>query len=128
MVKLFFKDKPIIGLDINYTGVKVMAINQKHADVRGYGSVDLDPVKTQEALDTDDHEYLREHIANMFRDRIIGSLPSNHVVIGLPTSRTYSRTFTLPASEEKHIASAAQLEVERYIPVPSECRWNIALE
>ena len=35
MVKLFFKDKPIIGLDINYTGVKVMAINQKHADVRG---------------------------------------------------------------------------------------------
>ena len=124
MVKLFFKDKPIIGLDINYTGVKVMAINQKHADVRGYGSVDLDPVKTQEALDTDDHEYLREHIANMFRDRIIGSLPSNHVVIGLPTSRTYSRTFTLPASEEKHIASAAQLEVERYIPVPSDSLYT----
>ena len=51
MVKLFFKDKPIIGLDINYTGVKVMAINQKHADVRGYGSVNASATGWRKSLD-----------------------------------------------------------------------------
>ena len=52
MAKLFYKDKPIIGLDISTTGVKVMAIDAKKLLVLGYGSVDLEPSKAKEALET----------------------------------------------------------------------------
>ena len=47
MAKLFYNDKPIIGLDISQTGIKVMAVDPKKWLVLGYGSVDLDPAKVQ---------------------------------------------------------------------------------
>ena len=43
MAKLFYRDKPIIGLDISQTGIKIMSIDPKHWLVLGYGSLDLDP-------------------------------------------------------------------------------------
>src|SRR5690242_12345456 len=100
MTKLFYKDKPIIGLDISQTGIKVMAVDPKKWLVLGYGSVDLDPAKVQKSLESDDN-YLTENINSLLTDKLIGELPSNHVVIGVPTSRSFSRTFTLPVKAEK---------------------------
>lgn len=118
MSKLFFKDKPIIGLDISQTGIKVMGIDPKHWLVLGYGSLDLDPAKVQASLDNIEDTYLTENISSLLRENIVGSLNSDHVVVGLPTGRTFSHTFTIPASEEKHLKSAVELEVDQYIPVP----------
>ncbi len=118
MSKLFFKDKALIGLDISQTGIKVMSIDPKRWLVLGYGSLDLDPAKVQVSLDSPDDTYLSENITSLLRDNIVGSLNSDHVVIGLPTGRTFSRTFTLPATEEKHIQSAVEVEVDQYIPIP----------
>jgi type IV pilus assembly protein PilM len=117
MVKLFYKDKPIIGLDISQTGIKVMAVDPKKWSVLGYGSVDLDPAKVQASLDGDD-PYLGENLASLLKDKLIGTLPSNHAVVGIPTSRTYSRTFTVPVSAEKSLHDAVEVEVDQYIPVP----------
>ena len=117
MVKLFYKDKPIIGLDISQTGIKVMAVDSKKWSVLGYGSVDLDPAKVQASLEGDD-PYLGENLASLLKDKLIGTLPSNHAVVGIPTSRTYSRTFTVPASAEKSLRDAVEVEVDQYIPVP----------
>lgn len=47
MTKLLHKDKPIIGLDISQTGIKVMSIDPKKWLVLGYGSLDLDPARVQ---------------------------------------------------------------------------------
>ena len=118
MSKLFYKQKPLIGLDISQTGVKVMAIDPKRWLVLGYGSLDLDPLKVQASLENPDDTYLADNIRALLKQNIVGSLNSDHVAIGLPTGRTYSRTFTLPASEEKHIASAVEVEVDQYIPIP----------
>ncbi len=118
MTKLFYKDKPIIGLDISQTGVKVMSVDPKKWLVLGYGSLDLDPAKVQEALDNPENTYLAESINTLLRDNIVGTLGSDHVVVGLPTSRTFSRTFKLPAKEERHLSSAIEVEVEQYIPIP----------
>lgn len=118
MTKLFYKDKPLIGLDISQTGVKVMAIDPKRWLVLGYGSLDLDPVKVQASLDNADDTYLAESIGALVHKNIIGVLSSDHAVVGLPTSRTFSRTFKIPASEEKNLASAIEVEVDQYIPVP----------
>lgn len=117
MTKLFHKDKPIIGLDISQTGIKVMAINTEKWLVTGYGSVDLDPLKIQKSLENGD-EYLGDNLRSLFTDKIVGTLPSAQAVIGIPSNRTFSRTFSLPAKAEKNLADAVEVEVDQYIPIP----------
>jgi type IV pilus assembly protein PilM len=117
MAKLFYKDKPIIGLDISQTGIKIMSIDPKKWLVTGYGSIDLDPAKVQASLDGD-NDYLGENLRLLLKDNLIGSLPSNHTVLGIPTGRTFSRTFTIPASAEKTLKDAVEIEVDQYIPIP----------
>lgn len=118
--KLFFKDKQTIGLDISQTGIKVMAVDPKKWLVEGYGSIDLDPAKMHEAIESDEGEnsYLSDSVRALLQDNVVGHLPSNHVVIGIPTSRSYSRTFSLPVDQEKTLADAVEIEVSQYIPIP----------
>jgi type IV pilus assembly protein PilM len=117
MAKLFYRDKPIIGLDISNTGIKIMAIDPKKWLVLGYGSVDLEPIKVKEALEGTS-TYLADNIQALLKDKVIGTLPSNHVVIGVPTARSFSRTFTLPTSAEKTLQDAVEIEADQYIPIP----------
>ncbi len=44
MTKLFFKDKPLIGLDISSTDMKIMSVDIHKKSVSGYGVIDLDPL------------------------------------------------------------------------------------
>jgi len=118
MTKLFYNDKQIIGLDISSTGIKVMAVDTKRWTVIGYGSLDLEPLKIKESLEGDS-TYLAEQVKLLIKEKIIGVLPSNHVVIGIPTSRSYSRTFSLPIGVEKNLKDAVELEVDQYIPIPA---------
>lgn len=120
MTKLFYQDKPIIGLDINQTGIKVMSIDAKRFLVRGYGSVDLDPLEMQKSFEDIEHSYLADNITALLQKNIIGTLGSDHVVVGIPTGKTFSRTFTLPPDQEKSLADAIQIEVDQYIPIPIE--------
>lgn len=117
MATLFYEDKPVIGLDISQTGVKVMAIDPKKWLVLGYGSIELDPAKVQKSLESNDH-YLSENIGSLLKDKLIGELPSKHAVIGIPTARTFSRTFSIPTSAERTLADAIEIEVDQYIPIP----------
>lgn len=122
MAKLFFQDRPIIGIDISDTGIKVMAVDAKRWLVLGYGSIDLNPTKVKESLDGDG-AYLIENLATLLKEKIIGTLPSNHAIIAIPTSRTYSRTFTTPASAEKILEDAVLTEADQYIPIPSSALY-----
>lgn len=117
MARLFYRDKPIIGLDISQTGIKVMSINAKKWLVTGYGSIDLDPVKMQASLENED-PYLGENLQMLLKKNILGELPSNQTVLGIPTGRTFSRTFTIPAAAEKTLRDAIEVEVDQYIPLP----------
>lgn len=118
MAKLFYKDKPVIGLDISQTGMKVMSIDRKKKLVTGYGSIDLDPVKVQHALEKEGDDYLYESLKELLSKNLVGTLASNHIALGIPASRTFTRTFTLPTVGERELKSAVQLEVEQYIPIP----------
>jgi type IV pilus assembly protein PilM len=97
--------------------MKVMSINRKKWLVTGYGSVDLDPAKVQASLDGG-NEYLTQSLQTLLKDNLVGNLASSHVVLGVPASRTFTRTFTLPISAERHLGEAVELEVDQYIPVP----------
>lgn len=115
---LFFKDKPIIGLDISSTGIKVMAIDSKHWLVNGYGSVDLDPLKVKEGIENEGNSFIAETITQLLSEKVIGTISSKRVAVAVPTARSYTRTFSLPASAEKSLDEAVQLEAEQYIPIP----------
>jgi len=111
MAKLFYRSKAIIGLDISNTGIKVMAVDVKKWLVTGYGSVDLDPVQVKESLEGTS-TYLADNIQSLMREKLVGTLPSNQVVLGIPTARSYSRTFNLPTSVEKTLKDAVEVEVD----------------
>jgi len=119
MSKLFYNDKPLTGLDISTASVKVMSVDAKKWLVNGYGSIDLDPLKVKEALETDNDPYLTESIKTLLAEKVVGTLSSNSVAIALPTARTYCRTFTLPYSAENTLKEAVILEADQYIPIPS---------
>lgn len=116
--KLFFTDKPIIGLDISSTGIKIMSIDPQRWLVFGYGSLDLDPTQIKGSLESDNN-YLSQSIKSLLKNNIVGKLNSNHVAISLPAERSFSRTFTMPKKTEKHLSDAVSLEVEQYIPIPA---------
>ena len=118
MSKLFYSNKPVIGLDISLTGIKVMAIDANKWRVLGYGSLDLDPAAVQKSLNDPEDTYLGESITALLKDHVIGTLGSDYAVIGIPTGRTFSRTFTIPTKEVARIKSALEIEVEQYIPLP----------
>ena len=65
MSKFFFKDKPIIGLDISSTGIKVMSIDSKRWLVNGYGSLDLDPLKMKESLENPENTFLVDNLKQL---------------------------------------------------------------
>lgn len=119
MSKLFYKDKPIIGLDISNTGIKVMSADPKKWLVHGYGFLDLEPLRIKDALENASSTYLADNIKTLMKDDILGDIDSKRVAIALPTARSYSRTFTLPASLEKTLHDAVILEADQYIPIPS---------
>ena len=117
MTKLFFKDKPLIGLDISSTDMKIMSVDIHKKSVSGYGVVDLDPLQIKKALDGEGN-YLVESLKTLLQRKLVGKLASEQVVLGIPTSRTFSRTFTVPANTEKTLKEAVAIEVGQYIPVP----------
>jgi type IV pilus assembly protein PilM len=118
MSKFFYKDKPIIGLDISSTGIKIMSADPKKWLVDGYGSIDLDPIKIKEAFENENNTYLTESIKLLRQEKNFGNLTGNRVVIAIPTARSYTRTFSLPSSAENALDEAVALEAEQYIPIP----------
>lgn len=94
-----------------------MAVDSKKWLVLGYGSVDLDPAKVQKSLEAGDN-YLADNITSLLHNKVIGQLPSDQTILSVPTSRTFSRTFTIPAKAEATLADAVEIEVDQYIPIP----------
>lgn len=118
MTKLFYTDKPIVGLEISNTGIKIMAIDTKRWLVIGYGSIELEPLKVKESLEGNS-TYLADNIKTLLKDKLVGSLPSKQIALSIPTERSYARTFTLPNNVEKNLKDAIDLEVDQYIPIPA---------
>lgn len=114
--KLFYHDKPLVGVDVSTTGIKVMSINPRKMEVNGYGSIDLDPQKIETSLLKGD-DYLAAGLKELLDTKINGRLPSKHIAVSVPTSRTYSRTIQLPPDAEANLDEALQLETEQYIPI-----------
>lgn len=114
---LFLQKRPIMGLDISYTYVKLMAINADKWQVLAYGSTNSDPIKLRTSLTKNDPSYLEGLIRQTLTQNRIGPIATNHVVVSIPTNLTYSRSFSLPKLGISNLDEAVALEAEQYIPV-----------
>jgi type IV pilus assembly protein PilM len=116
----FYRDKPIFGLDIGYSSLKVMQIDGsvgKKQVVSGYGVTGFDPGIIVDGVITNP-EALAQAMMNLFEKNLIGTISTKRVCVSIPAGRTFTRTLTLPQIDQKDLAEAVRLETERYVPVP----------
>lgn len=116
----FYQDKPIFGLDIGYSSLKVMQIDGtlgKKQVVSGYGVTGFDAKFIADGVIVDP-EGMAKAALNLFEKNVIGEITTRRVSVSIPAARTFTRTMTLPNLNSKDMAEAVRLETERYVPVP----------
>ncbi|CAN5421434.1 type IV pilus assembly protein PilM [soil metagenome] len=118
--KLFYKDKPLFGLDIGANSIKAMQVTHdgKHISVNGYGVIRFDTVATENGVITN-FEPLAKAMLELFDKHINGKITTRRVAATIPASNAYSRVMSLPASlSRKELDEAVRFEAEQYIPIP----------
>ncbi len=117
---LFYKDKPLFGLDIGFNTIKAMQlqVDKKKTTVLGYGVSKFDDKAITDGVITD-YESLAKSALELFGKDIIGTINTRRVAATIPASKAYSRVITLPAKlDSKELAEAVRLEATQYIPIP----------
>lgn len=115
----FYKDKPLFGLDIGFSSIKVMQVEShggKYSMV-GYGVAGFDSIAIKDGVVVD-HAAVAKSAKELFEKHIIGQINTRRVALTVPASRTYTRTINLPTIPDEDIAEAIRLEAEQYIPMP----------
>lgn len=116
---LLYKDKPLFGLDIGFSSIKVMQIvdHGKNQQVIGYGVASYDPKTTKDGVIVD-LEGLAKVTKELFEKNIVGTINTRRVALTVPVAKTYNRIVTLPVMSKKDLYSAVQMETSQYVPVP----------
>lgn len=116
---LLYKDKPVFGLDIGFSSLKIMQIERagKKRVVSGYGVTNFDAGAIVDGV-IKDPEAVAKAAYELFTKNIVGDITSHRAVIALPAVRTFNRTMQLPKLNRKELSEAIQLEAEQYIPMP----------
>ena len=118
---LLYKDKPLFGLDIGTSSIKVMQIvPQKNAKmpkrVSGYGSIQYDQSAIVDGV-ISQPDLVAKAVKELFDSSIVGDITTRRVAMSLPVAKTYNRVLTLPKLKPKELYEAVRLEAEQYIPV-----------
>ena len=117
----FFEDKPLFGLDIGHSSVRVMQLeaDRKTPRVTGYGEVSFDPSAIVDGVITKP-ETIAEAILELFQHHLVGDITTNRVAVCLPIARAFTRSIEVPQLNDKELAEAVQTEAEQYIPAAAQ--------
>jgi len=118
---LFYKQKPIFGIDIGHGAVKVVQLfdDKKHQKtVGGYGYAMFDASAIDKQGVVVDVETIARAAYQLIEKNLIGSVQTDRVVATIPSARTFTRIVRLPAMADSELESAVRSEAEQYIPVP----------
>lgn len=115
----FYHDKPVFGLDIGFSSLKVLQITTtKHKqEVTGYGVTRFEPEAIKNGV-IEDPEAIAKSALDLFEHNLIGEISTRRAAVAIPAARTFARVINLPPMKSKDIAEAVRLEAEQYIPVP----------
>lgn len=115
---LFYRDKPLFGLDIGHGSLKVMQMaGNKTARLAGYGTTNFSSVAIDDGVLVQP-EIIAEALKQLFSKNLIGDITTRRVALTIPSYRTFSRAINLPRLKPKDLTGAVQTEAERYIPLP----------
>lgn len=118
---VFYQDKPVFGLDIGFSSLKVMqtSMQNKRQLVMGYGVAGFDPTAFKDGVIVNP-EIIAKVANDLFGKHLVGEITTRRVAVAVPAARTFTRTITLPKLSTKDLAEAIRLETEQYVPVPIE--------
>lgn len=123
---LFFEDKPLFGLDIGHSSIRVMQVadsknksGKKKARVLGYGVTSFDPSAVADGV-IERPETLAEAIQVLFRKNLIGNISTKRVAMSVPVAHAFTRSVEVPKMSAKQLEEMVQTEVEQYIPASAE--------
>ncbi len=116
---LFYKDKPLFGLDIGTSSIKVMQIEGqgKTKSIVGYGVTNYDQVAIKDGV-IENAEILAKATKELFEKSLVGEITTRRAALSIPVARTYNRVMNLPPMNRRDLDEAVRLEAEQYIPVP----------
>lgn len=119
MSSYFYQDKPLFGLDIGFSSLKVMQISSqgKRQVVSGYGVATFDPKALKDGVVVDP-ESIAKVAHELFSKNLVGDITTRRVALAVPAARTFARTITLPKLDTKDLDEAIRLETEQYVPAP----------
>ena len=117
--RYLYKDKPLFGLDIGFSSIKVMQTKPegKNAIVAGYGVNRFDPKIIKDGVIVD-IPAMAKSAHELFDKFVIGEISTRRVAMSIPAMRTFTRTIKLPKLTNKELEDAVRMEAEQYIPVP----------
>lgn len=124
-IPYFFNDKPLFGLDIGPSSLKVMQSTEPSGrpgsgpQVIGYGFTTFDRAAIEDGVVVQP-EIIAKAAQELFQQHLIGDITTRRVAIAIPAYRTFTRAIQLPKLKEKEVAEAVQLEAEQYISMPLE--------
>lgn len=115
----FFQDKPIFGIDIGFSSIKVMQIDRstKKQTITGYGVTGFDATAIENGVIVKP-EVLAKATHGLFTKNLVGDITTHRAAFALPASRAFARTMLLPKLSGKDLTDAVKLEAEQYIPIP----------
>ncbi len=120
-IPTFYRDKPIIGVDIGQHTIKIVRIDvgkKDYHDVRGYGSADF----TKPIIQSDmiiDPAATGNDIRNLLNQTLGSDTIGDRRVVGsLPTRYAYIRSLYFPKLKSKELRDAINLELEQSVPIP----------
>lgn len=115
----FYHDKPVFGLDIGFSSLKVLQLENVGRDkqVVGYGVTHFEPGAIVDGV-IKDHESIAKSAYELFANGITGNISTHRVAVAIPASRTFNRPMKLPHLKSRELEEAVKLEAEQYIPVP----------
>lgn len=118
---VFYQDKPVFGLDVGYSSLKIMQTYQQNNKqfVSGYGVAAFDSKAIKDGIIVAPEAIAKEAL-HLFEKNLVGDITTRRVAVAVPAARTFTRTVTLPPLDTKDLAEAIRLETEQYVPVPIE--------
>ncbi|PIZ61961.1 hypothetical protein COY17_03350 [Candidatus Saccharibacteria bacterium CG_4_10_14_0_2_um_filter_52_9] len=123
----FYHDKPLFGLDIGHSSLKVMqlaepadpALKEQKPRVVGYGYANFDESAQKDGVVVKP-EIIAKAAHDLFKNNLIGDITTRRVAIAMPAYRTFTRALKLPNLQFKELQEAVELEAEQYISMPLE--------
>ena len=115
---LFYKEKPIFGLDIGQSTVKATQLRggKQGAELVGYGYAEFDPSAIEDGVITKP-EKIAKVLRPLVNEIVVGKLTTDRVHTSIPTSRIFSRIIELSGIEDTDLEDAVKLEAQQYVPL-----------